>query len=44
MDIDFALNRIKTLTGTKFDPEVVAALEASITAGKLRLSAVEVQV
>jgi HD-GYP domain-containing protein (c-di-GMP phosphodiesterase class II) len=44
MDIDFALARIKTLTGTKFDLEVVTALESSITAGKLRLSAVEVQV
>jgi len=44
MDIDFALNRIKALTGSKFDPEVVAALEAAIAGGKLRLSAVEVQV
>jgi putative nucleotidyltransferase with HDIG domain len=44
MDIDFALARIKTLTGTKFDLEVVTALESSITAGRLRLSAVEVQV
>jgi putative nucleotidyltransferase with HDIG domain len=44
MDIDFALTRIKTLTGTKFDPEVVTALESAITTGKLRLSAVEVQV
>jgi HD-GYP domain-containing protein (c-di-GMP phosphodiesterase class II) len=44
MDIDFALTRIKSLTGTKFDPEIVTALESAITAGKLRLSAVEVQV
>ncbi len=44
MDIDFALNRIKTLAGTKFDPEVVAALDSAIAGGKLRLSAVEVQV
>jgi len=44
MDIEFALNRIKTLAGTKFDPEVVAALESAIAGGKLRLSAVEVQV
>lgn len=44
MDIDFALTRIKSLTGTKFDPEVVIALESAIEAGKLRLSAVEVQV
>src|ERR1700730_6538594 len=44
MDIDFAIGRIKTLTGTKFDVEVVNALESAVTAGKLRLSAVEVQV
>ena len=44
MDIEFALNRIKTLTGAKFDQDVVNALEAAIVSGKLRLSAVEVQV
>ena len=44
MDIDFALNRIKTLAGAKFDVDVVAALESSVSTGKLRLSAVEVQV
>ena len=44
MDIDFALNRIKTLAGAKFDEDVVKALESSVSAGKLRLSAVEVQV
>ena len=44
MDIDFAIARIKTLTGTKFDADVVTALEAAVTAGKLRLSVVEVQV
>src|ERR1700676_1469539 len=44
MDIDFALSKIKTLTGSKFDAVVVNALEATVTAGKLRLSAVEVQV
>ena len=44
MDIEFALNRIKSLTGSKFDAVVVAALESTITAGKLRLSAVEVTV
>jgi HD-GYP domain-containing protein (c-di-GMP phosphodiesterase class II) len=42
LDIDFALNRIKTLTGAKFDIIVVNALEASITKGKLRLTNVEV--
>jgi len=44
MDLEYALGKIKTLTGTKFDTVIVNALEAAITAGKLRLSAVEVQV
>jgi putative nucleotidyltransferase with HDIG domain len=44
MDIEFALNRIKSLTGSKFDAVVVNALESSINSGKLRLSAVEVTV
>jgi HD-GYP domain-containing protein (c-di-GMP phosphodiesterase class II) len=44
MDIEFALNRIKSLTGSKFDAVVVAALESTISGGKLRLSAVEVTV
>jgi putative nucleotidyltransferase with HDIG domain len=44
MDVEFALGKIKALTGTKFDTVVVNALEAAVTAGKLRLSAVEVQV
>src|ERR1700680_3809794 len=44
MDIEFALNRIKSLTGSKFDSVVVTALESAINAGKLRLSAVEVTV
>jgi HD-GYP domain-containing protein (c-di-GMP phosphodiesterase class II) len=44
MDLEYALGRIKALTGSKFDQAVVNALEAAITAGKLRLSAVEVHV
>jgi len=44
MDIDYALERIQSLAGSKFDGVVVAALESAITSGKLRLSAVEVQV
>ena len=44
MDLDYALTKIKALTGSKFDVVVVNALEAAVTAGKLRLSAVEVQV
>jgi HD-GYP domain-containing protein (c-di-GMP phosphodiesterase class II) len=44
MDLDYALGKIKALAGSKFDPIVVNALEAAVMAGKLRLSAVEVQV
>jgi HD-GYP domain-containing protein (c-di-GMP phosphodiesterase class II) len=44
MDLDYALGRIKALTGSKFDQTVVNALESAVTAGKLRLSAVEVHV
>jgi HD-GYP domain-containing protein (c-di-GMP phosphodiesterase class II) len=44
MDLDFALERIRSLTGTKFDAVVVTALESAVNGGKLRLSAVEVHV
>jgi len=44
MDLEFALGRIKGLSGTKFDAVIVNALDAAVTGGKLRLSAVEVQV
>jgi putative nucleotidyltransferase with HDIG domain len=44
MDIQFALNRIRQLTGTKFDPDVVRAFESAITNGRLRLSATLVEV
>jgi putative nucleotidyltransferase with HDIG domain len=44
MDLDYALDKIKALAGTKFDAVVVNALDAAVTAGRLRLSAVEVQV
>jgi putative nucleotidyltransferase with HDIG domain len=44
MELDYALGRIKTLTGSKFDQAVVNALESAIKGGKLRLSAVEVHV
>jgi len=44
MELDFALERIRSLTGTKFDGAVVDALEAAVQHGKLRLSAVEVHV
>jgi len=44
IDLDFAIDRIRALTGSKFDTVVVTALESAVHAGKLRLSAVEVQV
>jgi putative nucleotidyltransferase with HDIG domain len=44
MELEFALARIKALTGAKFDAVIVGALDAAITSGKLRLTAVEVQV
>jgi putative nucleotidyltransferase with HDIG domain len=44
MDLAYALGRIKALAGSKFDQTVVTALESAVTAGKLRLSAVEVHV
>jgi HAMP domain-containing protein len=44
MDIQFARERIHSLAISKFDPQVVAALEASIEAGRLRLSPTLVEV
>ena len=44
MDLDYALGKIKALAGSKFDTVVVNALDAAVTNGKLRLSAVEVHV
>jgi putative nucleotidyltransferase with HDIG domain len=44
MDLDYAMERIRVLAGTKFDPVVVTALESAVEHGKLRLSAVEVHV
>jgi HAMP domain-containing protein/HD superfamily phosphohydrolase YqeK len=44
MDIQFARERIHSLAISKFDPLVVAALEASIEAGRLRLSPTLVEV
>jgi putative nucleotidyltransferase with HDIG domain len=44
MDLDYAMERIRALAGTKFDAVVVNALESAVQHGKLRLSAVEVHV
>jgi putative nucleotidyltransferase with HDIG domain len=44
MDLDYALGRIKALAGSKFDESIVIALESAVKSGKLRLTAVEVQV
>ncbi len=38
MELDYALGRIRQLTGTKFDVTVVDALDSAIQSGKLRLS------
>jgi len=44
MDLQFAVERISSLAISKFDPQVVAALQASIESGRLRLSATLVEV
>jgi putative nucleotidyltransferase with HDIG domain len=44
MDLEFAMNRILGLANTKFDAAVVDALERTVRAGKLRLSATLVEV
>jgi HD-GYP domain-containing protein (c-di-GMP phosphodiesterase class II) len=43
-DLGFALQQIRKLSNTKFDPVVVEALDAVIASGKLRLSATLVEV
>jgi HD-GYP domain-containing protein (c-di-GMP phosphodiesterase class II) len=44
MDLDFALERIRSLAISKFDVDVVKALVAAIESGRLRLSATLVEV
>jgi HD-GYP domain-containing protein (c-di-GMP phosphodiesterase class II) len=44
MDLEFAMRRVRELTGTRFDPKVVDALEGAVQAGKLKLSATLVEV
>jgi HD-GYP domain-containing protein (c-di-GMP phosphodiesterase class II) len=43
-ELSFALEKIRELGSKKFDPAVVAALDAAIASGKLRLSASLVEV
>jgi len=44
MDLDYAIERIRSLAVSRFDPVIVDALEAAIRAGRLRLSATLVEV
>jgi putative nucleotidyltransferase with HDIG domain len=44
MDLDFAMDRIRSLAVSRFDPKVVAALESAVRAGRLRLTATLVEV
>jgi HD-GYP domain-containing protein (c-di-GMP phosphodiesterase class II) len=44
MELDYALDRIRHLTGSRFDGTVVDALESVIRSGNLRLSAALVEV
>jgi HD-GYP domain-containing protein (c-di-GMP phosphodiesterase class II) len=44
MDLEYALDRIRSLVVTHFDPQVVAALETAVHEGRLRLSAALVEV
>jgi putative nucleotidyltransferase with HDIG domain len=44
MDLDFALERIRSLAISRFDPEVVSALENAVKSGILRLTATLVEV
>ncbi len=39
IDLEFALSKIRTLSGTKFDPIVTDALEAAVQSGKIKLKA-----
>jgi HD-GYP domain-containing protein (c-di-GMP phosphodiesterase class II) len=44
MEQDYALERIRSLAGTKFDPRIVSAIESAIASGKIRLTATLVEV
>ncbi|MGH9684209.1 MAG: HD domain-containing phosphohydrolase [Candidatus Acidiferrales bacterium] len=44
MDLEYAMERIRSLAVSKFDPKVVEALDSNINAGRLRLTAALVEV
>jgi HD-GYP domain-containing protein (c-di-GMP phosphodiesterase class II) len=44
MDLEYALDRIRSLAVARFDPKVVNALESAVKDGRLRLSATLVEV
>jgi putative nucleotidyltransferase with HDIG domain len=43
MEVEFALERIRQLSGTKFDPRVASALESAVQSGRLRTPAALVE-
>jgi HD-GYP domain-containing protein (c-di-GMP phosphodiesterase class II) len=44
MDLEYAMQRIRSLSVVKFDQQVVASLEQAVQAGRIRLSATLVEV
>lgn len=44
MDLDYAVERIRSLVISRFDPKVVGAFESAVHSGKIRLSATLVEV
>ena len=44
MDLEYAMERIRSLSVSRFDPQVVNALDSAIHSGRLRLSATLVEV
>ncbi|MGH9704548.1 MAG: HD domain-containing phosphohydrolase [Candidatus Acidiferrales bacterium] len=43
MDVDFAIKRVRQLSGTKFDPSVAEALESGVQSGRIHITAVLVE-
>jgi HD-GYP domain-containing protein (c-di-GMP phosphodiesterase class II) len=44
MEQDYAIERIRSLAGSKFDPRIVSAIEAAIASGKIHLTSALVEV